>query len=128
MEFLIGKLTTPLTAYVGTRIFADVQPGDATWPVVIFQLLAAPDTLGAGATRVMTRAVYRIKAITKGAGMQLPVDIAAAIDSALHKADGVFSGFYVTAHRVNSFAYSEVSSGETFRHVGGEYRVDVHPQ
>lgn len=128
-KLFYSKLTASSTiqSYVGSRVYDEVQPGGADWPMVIFQVVAAPDTLGVGGTRVLTHAVVRVKAITKGAGMQQGLNIASAIDATLHKAEGTYDTHYVTCHRVSAFSYSEVDSGEIYRHTGGEYRVAIHP-
>lgn len=128
-EFVYNALTndSTMTALVAGRVYDEIQPDSAGWPLVILQVVASTDTLGTGATRILTRSTVRVKAITKGAGMQSGLTIASAIDAALHKVNGTFDGHYVTCHRVSTFSYSESTLGETFKHVGAEFRIDVHP-
>lgn len=119
----------PVTALVGERIFADVQPQPAEWPAVVFGVLSSPDTTANGGTRVVTRPLVLVRAITEGHGQEMAEQLADAIDDALQAAVGQVAGYgaYVAGVvREDAFDMVEESEGKIYRHLGGRYRVAIH--
>lgn len=111
---------------VADRVYADVAPREATYPLVVFQLQApGTDLLGVGTTRILTSGVWVVKAIDQVKGYTGLISIADAIDGALHgeayetKTDGVVLG----AVRERPFVLTEFGDGVEWKHLGGVYRV-----
>lgn len=129
-QFLVARLggDATLAGYVGGRIYQDLAPATATWPVVIFAPLSAPDVSTAGATRVLTRILYLVKAITVG-DLPLAAAIADRIDALLQGASGAAGsdGYVAGIDRESGFSYTELAEGgSVYRHLGGQYRVHIH--
>lgn len=129
-QFLAARLggDATLAGYVGGRIYQDLAPATASWPVVTFAPLSAPDTSANGATRVLTRILYLIKGITLD-DLPQAAAIADRLDALLQGASGPAGsdGYVAGVARESGFSYTELAEGGgIYRHLGGQYRVHIH--
>lgn len=117
---------TQLAALVGTRIYADLAPGGAALPMVVYQMQAANDLMVLGSARVWANAVYIVRGVARSLayGGNL-LTIADRIDTVLHAASGSnVEGTIFECVREREFRMTEVGQdGEQYRHMGGMYRI-----
>lgn len=97
----------------------------AALPYVVFNFQGGGDVRGVGPTRIMTSALYQVKAVGSGAsyaGLKTAVD---RIDVLLQGASGsVTDGWIYSCVREQPIAYVETTTGGAqFRHLGGFYRI-----
>lgn len=120
-----SALTTLLGA---ARIYRDVGPQEAAWPVVTFGLQSGGDTVGNAGARILTRMRWLVKSITKGTDLAAVAAIAARVDVLLQQGAGVNGDAQVAACvREQVISYPHTEAGVVWRHEGGVYRVEVHP-
>jgi hypothetical protein len=127
-----------LTAIVGNRIFADYAPqvDPATqlpvkYPFVLYHLQAVTDSIGAGASRIMSSPLLFVKVCGEGGGYS-DVQVAAdRIDAVLHKAlvqsvtAGAQTFTMLGCCREKPIQYSEYLNGVRYFYSGGMYRIDI---
>lgn len=132
-KFIVSALAanTTLNTAVGGRIYEHPGPPSSSWPIITFSVLSAPDTTGNGATRVLTRPLYLIRAIEHGGAV--PYSLADLIDSVLQGANGEVEddannvvAYVAGIIRESAYQMDEESQGEVYRHLGGRYRVNIH--
>ncbi len=129
-RFVYWRLTSDaaLAVRVGDRIYERVAPQGAVYPLVLFNVQAATDLMGAGAARLWVNALVQVKAVGPGAASVL-APIADRLDTLLHAAEPVVvslgekSWQIHGAHRESAIEYAEVVAGQVYRHLGGLYRV-----
>jgi len=123
-----------LTALVGTRIYPEFAPQNATYPLVVFALLSSPDRNAVGHNRrIFTEPLFVVRGVANETSWVTVSLIADAIDAALMGANnnGVLSpALHVQgAYREAPLRYTEVpqgTSGTRYNHSGGQYRLFVH--
>jgi hypothetical protein len=129
-----------LQAEVGQRIYADFAPdtdpatGDPpAYPLVVFhEQSTAPDTLGAGAARVLTQPLYCVKVIGEGVGYPALQAAADRIDALLSPVSGqsvTIGGqtYTVGSYRERPLAHAAPENGIRYSYLGGLYRLVIHP-
>lgn len=115
-----------VTDLVGTRIYADVAPPNIEYPFVVYQLQSPDDVRGVSSARILTSTLYVVKAVSIGTNFNALQPVVEAIDGVLHQASGPVTGGQVLACvRERPFRLVEVNEGNTYRHLGGEYRIQV---
>lgn len=128
---LAGDAT--LAGIVGDRIYAEVAPEDAVYPLVVFNLIAARDTTATGAHRTLVRFLLQVEAIAEGrsfAGLRAAAD---RIDARLVSSETstvVVDGVTYTVlggHRERARAWTELVDGRAFTHLGGDYALLLQP-
>jgi hypothetical protein len=131
-EFIYSKLAadSAFVALVGTKVYPDVAPQGTAHPFVIHQFLSAQDRGGVGErTRIFTRPVFLIKAVTLAGNYAQADQIADRIDEVFLGQKGTAeSGQLIIqgCHRIQPIRYSEIISGVRYNHCGGQYRFFVH--
>lgn len=130
-EWLYARLAadTALTAVVGSRIYADVGPENATYPLVmVIELSPGNDLRVVGTARIWAAPLFLVKGVSQAAsfGGNLKT-IATRIDAVLHGASGpATSGQVWACVREQPFSLAETAPGGVqYRHLGGLYRVAV---
>lgn len=123
-----------LNTLVGGRIFAYLAPQTwnnlpITYPLVIYNHQSGRDVQALGTKRVMTRPLYQVKVISKGAPNDAARAAADRIDVLMTVAASIKEGYVFTGRRESPIAYQEpgVTPDVNFRHVGGLYRVEAYP-
>ena len=129
------KANDDVAALVGARVHRAEAPQNATFPYIIFNLQSpGNDRNRPGADgRMMSRALWLIKAVTKGSassGFAAADAIAAAIDAALVGSTGqVTSGdqtfTILSIFRTGPVAFLEKADSIRYHHAGGLYRIQV---
>lgn len=122
---LAGDAT--LTGMVGTRFYSDEVPPETVFPFVQWTLLSSVDVRGQASNRIMVNALYIVKAVgqTRSYGdLMAPSN---RIDELLQgKGGDTLAGDHVySCCREGPFRQAEFTSGKSYRHLGGEYRILV---
>lgn len=115
---------------VEDRIYEDVAPQPAMFPLIVFSCSSSRDIVGASATRLATAPNYLVRAIGRSSGGSdyAAIDpIAERIDELLHgaraKMDG---GTILSAIRDEPFSMVESDGATIYCHRGGIYRLMIH--
>lgn len=115
---------TTLTGIVDTRIYADVAPATAAFPLVLYAQLSAVDLRPMGPERIFTNMLYLVRGVGETASKTAVEGIADAIEAALHAASGTtVEGVVYACVRERPFVFAETIKDRTFRHLGGVYRI-----
>lgn len=127
--WLYSKLAadSALTAVVSTRIYNEVAPQNATYPLVVYQMQSAVDLPAAGGGRILTNSQWLVRAISTAPTFGGDLATAATrIDVVLQAAEGsVTDGYVVACVRSRVFQMVESDSGVQYRHLGGFYEIAV---
>jgi|YelNatPaOPRAMG01_1025707.scaffolds.fasta_scaffold03111_13 hypothetical protein len=125
-----------LQAPLAGRVYVDVAPQGAVYPLVIIRCTGGSDVLGSAGTRVVTRLEYQITAVRRvDRGVGGFADLQTIADRVDDLVAGV-AGSIVTvgtrqyavhgAYRRAPLQYTTVESdGTVARHLGGDYVIIV---
>jgi hypothetical protein len=108
------------------RIYADIAPTDAKYPLVVYQMLGdAHDIQVHNNIRIMCEAPYMVKVIDEGMSYAQAQLIADRVDFLLTRASGAVAGGRIEyCVRERPIRYPEQSDdGREYRHLGGEYTI-----
>lgn len=126
-EWLYARLTADATlgGLVGTRVYADLAPESAAFPMVVFQFQTGEDVDAAGGIRVLANTEWLIRGIDMTPSYRGALgSVAARVDSLLHAASGTAtSGTVIACVRTRPFQMASVTDGVQYRHAGGFYKV-----
>lgn len=117
-----------IDAGLADRVYQDMAPRDAEFPVIIYQCQDPPrDVRGVGLTTVMVDTLYLVKAVAQVDAYAPLAPIASVIHAALTTSIGgsVGDGSVFTSVRERQFALTEVDDGKKVRHLGGLYRIQA---
>ena len=118
--------STAVTAIVSTRIYPDVAPPDASYPFIVYSLVSPDDVRGVSSQRIMSSTIYLVKATALSPNFNALSPVAEAIDAALDKQSGpVTGGTVLMCARQRPHRQAETTDGKTYRHLGGEYLIQV---
>lgn len=116
-------------ALVADRIYAEVAPADATFPLIITTHLSSTDVRAATQqSRIMVSGLWLVKGVVNDSSFNNTLKaIAERIDALFHAssggtADGGGAAIF-TSHREQPFRLAEVESGKQYRHLGGQFRI-----
>ncbi len=113
-----------LSSLVSDRIYGQVAPRDAEYPLIVFQFQGGHDVSGVNATRIMTQEVYVVKAAAKSTSFEILKPIAARLDELLHGARGATpDGVILACVREQPIKLVEIEDGVQYRLLGGIYRI-----
>ena len=108
------------------KVYRDLAPKEAEYPFVVFGLQASSDQPLFGDAERVSDLVFRVVVSDRSRTRDAIAAIADEIDLALEKAGTSGSGFTIlSVIRESSVEMTEASSGATFVHHGGVYRVRV---
>jgi hypothetical protein len=120
--------TSAVTTHVGgtanPRIFHDLAPPDAAYPLIIFSQSAGTKTRAFQTPEAFKREVWMVKAVDRSTSSNTADAIAAAVDAALGGGTITVAGKALAdlAH-VGDIQYVEPVGDQTFRHSGASYAV-----
>lgn len=141
--WLYSKFTgdAVLRARIGARVFVDFAPETDTdlaraveYPLIVFGLQSARESVGMGGERLLVEPLYRILAIGKGAGYGAIQDIADRMDALLQPSPPVVetvsvggSSYLVYGcYRERLIQYAEAQAGGIrYNYLGGLYRPTI---
>lgn len=122
-------LLAPQPAPSPVGIFEGLAPQGAAFPLVLFAMLSSPDVNCIGNdSRMMSKPLYLVRAITSGPSDVPAERIAKQIDISLLGARGNIPAENVGClgtYREEMIRYTEIDNGVIFRHCGGRYRMMV---
>lgn len=115
---------TGVSTAVGDRLYADVAPQQAIFPVIVWSLQSAVDVVGQGTFRIMTKCTYNIKVTGKTRSYWQLKPIVDALDLALHGKGGDTANAHVFAcMRTEEYRLAEFVFNEDYRTIGGLYEI-----
>lgn len=102
-----------VAALVGTRVYHQTAPQDATYPLIVFfKQSGTPSHQFSGAVE---NEIWTVKAVDPKSSTA--EDIADAVDTAMAGLEAL------SVLRIGDVSYGEPSEGKTYRHLGGMYRI-----
>jgi len=108
--------------------FLDLIPEFADLPAVRYHVQNPSDITTVPGERVLVNIVWLVVVVRQGLEVAPIVPLAAALDVALHKQNGVADGYRIECVRLEPFSMIEPDdSGVQMRHAGGLYRTLVGP-
>ena len=112
---------------VASRVYADVAPRGATFPLVIFQLQTPGDVMTLNGARIMTQGTWLVKAVMPTQSYADLSAIVALIDSRLHRQryTTAGTGTVLACVRESPFQLNEVTDGLPIKYLGGMYRIQA---
>jgi len=120
-----------IAARVATRLYEDGnQPESGPYPLIVWSWISERDSEGLGECRLLANPVLQIKLITKGKPTADDNTVANTLDDVFqHISTEVFEGYVYTSRRRIPLRFPERSknSSEVFFHLGGQYRMHIHP-
>lgn len=125
-RWLRGKITgdATLAAAVGTRVYSDLAPDDAAFPLVILVQLSDPAVRGVGPAIIMSGGLYAVKVCGKGVPFSMLEPAADRLRAVLHAASGAVAGGSVVACVYQSRArLTEIIEGVAYRQLIQTYRI-----
>lgn len=116
---------TDITGVVSTRIFADHYPGTRVFPYILFNHMASTDVDGLGTVRVITSALFQVRAVVQGAPNANAKLVDKRIDDVLQVQVSQLSGdFYFSSRREGTIDRPEYdAANQRYHNLGGLYRV-----
>lgn len=118
----VASVTTSL-ASGSASLHHSVAPSSAGYPMVVYNRQASTETLAFSGTAIESD-VWMVKAVTKGGSSSAAEDIDKAVSDRLHFKDLAISGAdHMYLARESAVDYSEVVSGDVYRHHGHLYRL-----
>lgn len=130
-EWLYAKLAADatLTGIVGTRIYAELAPENATFPfVLVTEMSPGNDLRVVGTGRIWSEPLFLVQAVDQTASYTGNIKtLATRIDAVLHGSSGpATDGTVWACVRERPFTMPETGPGGVqYRHLGGMYRVLV---
>ena len=142
--YLADRLTASaeLTAVVGPRIFREMAPQAAPYPLVVASWASTRSALGVGGVRLAAEPVYLVRCIVADGDQTALSTAAAAIEAALGAGDGLsvptlptppaevtFAGltYLVQSWWEADFERAEFESGVRYDSCGALYRLWIQP-
>lgn len=124
---------TEIYAVLQQRVYKYALPQSPIFPSIVYSLAADTDTQGLGTVRILTRPLYLIKVVSKGAPSSLVNLAADRIDEIVGKVvkDTFVSSagdeYAVSSRREAAVQFTErdPSSQQLYFHLGGLYRMEV---
>ncbi len=121
---LAGDTTLNTDLGLGGRVYAELDPDTATYPICVFASAAPEDIMVTGSVRILTKDIYRVEIIGKGSGFGALAALVDRVDTLLHRQSGaVGSGGVSSCVREAPITRIEVRDGVRYYHRGGEYRI-----
>lgn len=130
-KFIYAQLTGNVTLMgLVNGVFEDLAPQEVLPPYVIFSFQSALDLQALPpVTRILTRPIYLVKAVTQGDTHAASAAIANQIELSLLQQQGLVGGIVILGeHRLEPIQFTEARDGVRYSHVGGLYRLFVHNQ
>ena len=124
------KGTSGVTTHVGgttnPRIFHEMSPPDAAYPLVIFSKMAGTKTRAFQTPNAFNREVWMVKAVDRNTTSNTAEAIAAAVDTALDGGTMTVTGKQLAdMTHVGDIEYLEPDGDQQYRHVGSTYAVTL---
>lgn len=126
----------PLTDLVDSRIYSGMAPKGRVSPFVLFQFVPSASDINIGQSeRGATYMEYLVEGIRDGESFDVPHQIAAAIDEAIHdKRETVNYGtvqdpviWRIDCIRLRPHQMAYYDTPQQVRHSGGFYRLIIRP-
>lgn len=128
-KWLYGLLATPIAAISGCGLYSEAAPTEVyesktSW--CVFRYVDGEDEVTQG-SRSASEMLFEIVGIVAGEGAGTAETIAAAIDTAVHRAGSTSDGYEFDAIRYRPIIEHEVRDGRQWHRIGGLYTVWARP-
>lgn len=119
---------------VADNVYKYALPQRPRYPCIVYSLASAFDFQGLGAVRILTRPLYLVKVVSRGAPTTLVNLCADRVDELIGKAvretfiSTAGDQFAISARRESAVQFVERDSaleGSLYFHLGGLYRMEV---
>lgn len=122
------KASSTLNAQIGgssnPRIYGELAPSSATYPLIILKQMSARPVLGVGSSLIMFNEIWLVKAVDKATTETALGAILNAVRTSLHKASGTATGgVIIGCTEEGSVRYSEAVAGIIYKHFGLTFRL-----
>lgn len=123
-----------IASVVNQRVYKYALPQSPIYPLIVYSLTADSDFQGLGTVRILTRPLYLVKVISRGAPSSLVNLAADRIDELVGRTvrDTFISTagdqFAISARREAAIQFMErdpSAAGTIYFHLGGLYRLEV---
>ena len=120
---------TALNNVVSGRIYSELAPDNASYPLVRYDYRDAFDDYAINGQRNSLYVDYVVRCIDQGRSALRAGTVSAYVDALLHQAQGtvVVSGgtvlFVLSCVRQEALRFTEVEEGRRYCHEGGVYRI-----
>lgn len=124
-DTLTGDAT--LQGLVGTRVYGDLGPANATYPFIVFTVGETHQVNGVGLSEIFTTVPLTVKAVGKGSsyGPLYPI-VARLVELLAGKTNQVASmGLVITAERTGGIQFPEQLNGIEYRHLGAQFEINA---
>jgi len=117
---------TPLTALISTRIYSEIAPETAIYPLVIYRATTMHDWLELGGVRGVVQPTYDVFAVDQTESYLVVKPIADRLDALLHRATGTADGVIIyqclrqREHRTKGY-----TNGRGYCQLGGTYALQA---
>lgn len=114
-----------LAGLIGTRIYNQLAPEEASFPLLLFSFQSGQDVTVMGPTRLFVAGTYLVRGVAESHSFGGSLEtIAGRIDSLLQAKSGTpVRGHVLMCVREAPFAMTEQRAGRIYRHLGGTYRL-----
>jgi hypothetical protein len=127
--WLYSKLSTDVTlaGLVGSRIYTEIAPEAAIYPLVLIKFSDARDSRGVGAVRIKTDITYFVVVIGAGNSAVALATTEARLNTLLDRSPGGSNSYGTVMSCVRAGPYTQVDliDGKPYRQLGGEYLLQV---
>lgn len=118
--------SSAVTNVVSNRIYSDVAPPNIDYPFIVYYVISPDDVRGVSSQRIMSSTIYLVKATALSSDYAALQPLVEAIDAALDGQSGAVTGGNVLmCSRQRPHRQAETLDGNTYRHLGGEYLIQV---
>lgn len=127
-QFLYATLSgdSTLSGYAPGGIHRGVAPIGASTPFVVMSLQSTTDTLTANAYRILTKALFQVRATGPASNTAGLANAASRIDALLKLTSGaVTGGLIFSCYRDGAVFTDEIVDGDLWSNVGGMYAIEI---
>ena len=120
---LTGLLATPASGY-SQSIYYQQAPGNASWPLVIFNKQSGVPTEAMGVPSALEEDIWLIKAVDRSPSADVAESIQARLQTLLNDASlSISGGTLLYLRRQSDVEYPETADGVVYVHCGALWRL-----
>lgn len=108
------------------EVYGALTPDDPGPVYCTIAALSPRDIRGVGQARIQVEAIYLVKIVGQTTSQDDLLPAARRLSALLDGVDRDVPGGHVTCTREQIVSYSEVSGGQPFLHLGGQFRIRAH--
>lgn len=128
MEYLYAKLSgdSTLLGYATGGVWSDMAPPGTATPFVVVGMQSETDTLTMNVFRILSRALFQVKAVGPATQRTAIRNAANRIDTLLGRTSGTTTNAIIEAcYRDGVINIPEIVDGALWTNLGGFYRLEI---